>query len=302
MSAAERRLPRADLPAWNRALRYYVSRLVVGLLMHVLFTIRVEGRRNYPKGPALLCFNHLSWVDPFLLYATLPLRPRLYFFGPKEDDLRVGPRNRLMYWTATPVPFRPAKTDLLDTTRRVQAVFDVGGVLAIAGEGRIHVGERALLPVQDGAAYFALRGGVPMVPIALNGLTWVGFRRRLRIRIGVPIPVTGRPTSEAIADLSARTATALLGLVADAPDPAPPGRFGRWLTELFNDWPEGSREAAEAAAGAAAREAAGVAAAAAPGHPADRTALGTRDTPGQDGSEAVPGSPSGILSGEPDQP
>ena len=26
-----------------------------------------------------------------------------------------------------------------------------------------------------------------------------------------------------------------------------PGRFGRWLTEAFNDWPEGSREAALAA-------------------------------------------------------
>ena len=26
-----------------------------------------------------------------------------------------------------------------------------------------------------------------------------------------------------------------------------PGRVGRWLTEQFNDWPEGSREAAIAA-------------------------------------------------------
>ena len=247
MNAAERRLPRAELPRWNRTLRYYSSRLVVGLLMHLLFTIRVEGKANLPKGPALLCFNHLSWMDPFLLYATLPLRPRLYFFGPKEDDLRVGPRNRLMFWTATPVPFRPAKTDLLDTTRRVQAVFDVGGVLAIAGEGRIHFGERALLPLQDGAAYFALRASVPVVPVALNGLTWVGLRRRLRVRIGTPLVVSGRPTSEAIDELTARTAEALLGLVADAPDPAPPDRFGRWLTELFNDWPEGSRAAAEAA-------------------------------------------------------
>jgi 1-acyl-sn-glycerol-3-phosphate acyltransferase len=247
MSDAERRLPRSDLPRWNRTLRYYSSRLLVGLLMHLLFRVRVEGRENLPKGPALLCFNHLNWMDPFLLYATLPLRPRLFFFGPREEDLRVGPRNRLMFWTATPVPFRPAKNDLLDTTRRVQAVFDVGGVLAIAGEGRIHVGERTLLPLQDGAAYFALRGGVPVIPVALNGLSWLGFRRRLRVRIGAPIAVSGRPTSEAVSGLTARTTEALLALLADAPDPAPPGRFGRWLTEVFNDWPEGSRAATEAA-------------------------------------------------------
>lgn len=242
------RLPRSELPTWNRTLRYYSSRLLVSVLMRLLFRLRIEGRDRLPAGPALLCFNHMSWVDPFLLYAALPLRPRLYLFGPREDDLRVGPRNRLMDWTGTPVPFRPAKTDLLDTTRRVQAVFDAGGVLAVAGEGRIHAGERDLLPLQDGAAYFALRAGVPVVPVALNGLSWLGFRRVLRVRIGMPIRTTGRPTSEANARLTAQTSAALLGLLADAPDPAPPGRFGRWLTELFNDWPEGSRAAAEAAA------------------------------------------------------
>jgi 1-acyl-sn-glycerol-3-phosphate acyltransferase len=237
------RLPRPELPRWNRAVRYYASRLVVGVLMRLLFRLRVEGRDRLPPGPALYCFNHLNWIDPFLLYATLPLRPRLYFFGPKEADLRVGSRNRLMYWTATAVPYQPAKSDLLEATRRVSAVFQAGGVLAIAGEGRIHVDERDLLRVEDGAAYFALRAGVPLVPVAINGTSWLGFRRRLRVRIGRPIPTGGRATGEAVGALSAEAWRALKGLVADAPDPVPPGRFGRWLTELFNDWPEGSREA-----------------------------------------------------------
>jgi 1-acyl-sn-glycerol-3-phosphate acyltransferase len=203
----------------------------------------VEGRERLPAGPALYCFNHLNWIDPFLLYATLPLRPRLYFFGPREDDLRIGSRNRLMYWTATAVPYRPAKSDLLEVTRRVGAVFQAGGVLAIAGEGRIHVGERDLLPIHDGAAYFALRGGVPLVPIAISGTSWLGFRRRLRLRIGTPITTGGRANGEAVAALTAETWLALKSLVADAEEPGPPGRFGHWLTERFNDWPEGSREA-----------------------------------------------------------
>lgn len=239
----EDRLPRSDLPRWSRTLRYYASRLAVGLLMRLLFRLRVDGREHLPKGPALYCFNHLSWTDPFLLYATLPLRPRLYFFGPKEDDLRVGPRNRMMHWTATAVPYRPAKTDLLDVARRVNAVFAVGGVLAIAGEGRIHVGEHELLPLQDGAAYFALRSGVPIVPIAVNGGSWLDFRRTLRVRIGRPIPTNGRATGEAVAALTTATWLALKALVGEAREPAVPGRFGRWLTELFNDWPEGSRQA-----------------------------------------------------------
>ena len=59
--------------------------------------------------------------------------------------------------------------------------------------------------------------------------------------------MSGRPTREAVDEATAALWLALHGLVGDAPALAPPGRFGRWLTELFNDWPEGSREAASAA-------------------------------------------------------
>ena len=36
-------------------------------------------------------------------------------------------------------------------------------------------------------------------------------------------------------------AAAILALVRDAPELARPGPIGRWLTDLFNDWPGGSR-------------------------------------------------------------
>ena len=41
-------------------------------------------------------------------------------------------------------------------------------------------------------------------------------------------------------------------MVAGSPVVPEPGRFGRWLTERFNDWPEGSRAAARAASEASA--------------------------------------------------
>jgi hypothetical protein len=36
-------------------------------------------------------------------------------------------------------------------------------------------------------------------------------------------------------------------MVVAQPEVGRPGPFGRWLTELFNEWPEGSRAEAEAA-------------------------------------------------------
>ena len=240
-------LPRSDLPAWRRTIRYYVSRLLVTAVVRLLLDVRVEGRERFAGRPAIYCFSHLGWTDPFILMTVLPLRPRLFFFGPKEEDMSTGGRNRLMSWTGASVPFKPGRNDLLDTVRRVEAVFAAGGVLAIAGEGRIHVHESEITPLQEGTAYFALRSGLPIIPVAISGNSWLKFRRRIRVRIGEPVAPEGRPSREAVEVLTVRTWTALRAMVADAPDlPATSGFFG-WLTEVFNDWtgdPDAARERA----------------------------------------------------------
>ena len=141
-----------------------------------------------------------------------------------------GARNRLIWWAGIAVPFRPGKDDLLTSVKKAQAVFTSGASLAIAGEGAIHVHEGDLLPLQEGAAYLALRAGVPIVPVAITGTSWMGFRRLVRVRVGPPIPTGGRPTHEAIEQATWRTWHALRAMVAEDRDPPPPGPFGRWLT------------------------------------------------------------------------
>ena len=122
-------------------------------------------------------------------------------------------------------------------------MLDDGWIIVIFGEGRIHRGERELLPLAEGTAFFALRGGVPIVPIAINGTSWLGFRRTIRVRVGEPHPGRGPRDAGGGRRADRPTEEALLALVADFPDPPRPGPLGRWLTELFNDWPEGARPA-----------------------------------------------------------
>ena len=222
----------------------------MAILTRIYLRVRIIDRRRLPVGPAIYCFNHLGWMDPFVLMAVLPFRPRLFFFGPKEDDMASGGRNRIMAWTGTPIPYRPGKDDLLGATRRVSAVVAAGGVVAIAGEGRIHASESELWPLSDGAAYFALRNQIPIVPIAINGTSWLQFRGRVTVRVGQPIEATGRAGREAVDRLTQQTWQALHDMVRDAPEVRVPGRAGRWVTDRFNDWPEGSREATLAAGSA----------------------------------------------------
>jgi 1-acyl-sn-glycerol-3-phosphate acyltransferase len=226
--------------------RYWLSTIIVRIAVGAYLRLRVDGRERLPEGPALICFNHQSWADPFVLVAALPARPDILFFGPREADMRVGKKNRLIALSQRGIPFRPDKRGLVEVARQVDAFFERGGRLAIAPEGRIHAGERVVLPFDDGAAYFAVRAGVPVVPVAILGVSWLRFGGTVRVRIGEPLPVLpGRATRDAVAAMTSATHRALLDLVADGRDREPPGPFGRWLTEVFQDWPEGSRPPVE---------------------------------------------------------
>ena len=240
-------LPGPAISPIRRTIRYWVSRFVVAGLTQAYLRVHLVGRERLPPGPAVYCFNHMSWADPFVLMAVLPFRPRLWFFGPREEDMAAGGRNRVMHWTGTAIPYKPGKNDLLDATRRVGAVIATGAVVAIAGEGRIHVRESELLPLNEGAAYFAMRSGVPIVPVAIYGTSWLRFGGKVTVQVGSAITTDGRPTREAVTDATSRLTAALRAMVADAQDVPRPGRAGRWVTERFNEWPEGSRDAARAA-------------------------------------------------------
>ena len=159
--------------------------------------------------------------------------------------MHVGGRNRVMHWTGTAIPYKPGKNDLLEATRRVGAVIGDGGIVAIAGEGRIHAGERDLLPLSEGAR--VLRAAVGRAARAdRHQRHELAALRRSCARQGrgaAPDIRTPDPRGDR-APRRTRSPTALQTMVADAPDVPVPGRVGRWLTEQFNDWPEGSRAAA----------------------------------------------------------
>src|SRR5262249_46360026 len=109
VEAAARNLPRGDLGPFQRWVRHWFSRTVAGLIIKTWFHVEVVNPERFPTAPAVLCFNHLSWLDPLLILATFPADPRIHFYGPKQEDLRTGRRNRFMWWTAVPVPFSPQK-------------------------------------------------------------------------------------------------------------------------------------------------------------------------------------------------
>lgn len=239
--AAEPRGPAKRRPAAPPApspFRYHLVRLFLATLARSYLRFRYEGVEKLPDEAYILCINHPSWLDPIVLAAAWPDRRRLSIFGPREDDMSVGPRNALIIWTRRGVPFRPAGTDILDATRRATAVLRRGDLLVVAGEGRLSDEENRILPLETGVAHFAMLAHVPVVPCAVIGTRWVRFGGIVRFRIGEPIREADIGTGRgAAAALTERIQVSLQGLLSDVRPASPPGPFGRWLSELFNDRP-----------------------------------------------------------------
>ena len=105
-------------PARVRFVRWF-CKAAVGLILG----LRVEGRERFAMGPAIYCFNHLNWTDPIVLLAALPPTPKYAVFGPEEADMTKGARNRIISWAGFGIPYRPAKNDLIETTRRVGRIL-----------------------------------------------------------------------------------------------------------------------------------------------------------------------------------
>ncbi|TXS51188.1 lysophospholipid acyltransferase family protein [Streptomyces sp. t39] len=133
-------------------------------LMYGLWKPRVLGAWHVPaSGPVIMAVNHAHNIDGPMLMGTAP-RP-VHFLIKKEAF--VGPLGAFL----TGIGQVPVDRTTADRTAIGNAlgVLENGGVLGIFPEGTRGQGDFASL--RAGLAYFAVRSGAPIVPVAVLGST-----------------------------------------------------------------------------------------------------------------------------------
>ncbi len=163
-------------------------RLSIKVARLLLVKWEVVGRGNIPlKGPLLIVGNHFNFVDTIApIYVTSwPLEFIGDFEMPNAPPvMRIFPKA----WQTLKIEQGTPNFEALQAS---EAILAQGGVLVIYPEGHVHDGP--LNPALPGAAFMALRTGVPILPMGtISDNDWKLFdtikdeKRRLKIttRIG----------------------------------------------------------------------------------------------------------------------
>lgn len=180
---------------------------------------RVEGLDRVPSGAAIVAFNHLSPIDPFLLAWLLAeaghadpvvlVRGDLPKIPVVSDMLEAGALRIEDDTPDDPEADADASHAFAEARRQVEA----GRLVLVAPEGGVSP-SLELMPLRSGAAQLAIATNAPLVPVGLFGTHRLFEGDRFRGRRGVPVSVAvGYPvmTSPAV-----RTTTRMLHLDMEA--------------------------------------------------------------------------------------
>jgi len=167
---------------------------LAGVRMEVIGGEHLHGPR-----PCLYMANHQSNVDPPVLFAVIP--PRIAFMGKKSlfSIPVLGAAMRLGDFVPVhrehPEEARASVDDALERLRR-------GVTLLVYPEGKRSPDGR-LLPFKTGVFLLALRAGVPVVPITLDGAErvmgkgkWEIYPGTVRVIVHPAVETRGRHPEE----------------------------------------------------------------------------------------------------------
>jgi len=165
------------------------------ILFSAFVRVKVEGAEKVPReGPVVFMSNHESWVDIPILLAKIPVQVR---FLAKKSLFSIP----FFGWAISSMGFIP-----VDRKNRREAIrsFEQAAERIKAGRSVLVFPEEtrtmdgSLLPFQRGGFLIAIKAGLPIVPIGLDGArrcmpkkSYLLRPGTITVRFGDAIPTAG---------------------------------------------------------------------------------------------------------------
>jgi 1-acyl-sn-glycerol-3-phosphate acyltransferase len=176
---------------------YQVARLLLTVLAGAFWRIRVEGRENIPRtGPFVLAPVHRSNIDTVLM--PFVTRRQMRYMA-KDSLWKHGWSARLL----TALGGFPVNRETADreSLRTCESALQRGEGVVIFPEGTRKTGA-TVTNLFEGAAFVAVRNGVPIVPVGIGGSDramprGAKYLRPVKIRIVIGSPIVPPARGEA---------------------------------------------------------------------------------------------------------
>jgi glycerol-3-phosphate dehydrogenase (NAD(P)+) len=188
---------------------YLIARGILQPAFLIYLRLSRGGRKHASgiKGPLIVAANHRSFLDPFVIGASLPWRRPMNYVAKKELFEKRWQGWLLSRLGAFPIRRGESDEEAMKTSR---LVLERGGTVCIFPEGtRIRTG--SLATPKRGVGRLALQTGASVVPVAVLGSEQVrrGWRirpRKVSLRMGRPVtfPRSERPSPALAATVTAR--------------------------------------------------------------------------------------------------
>jgi len=194
------------VPGWASPRGVEMMRGLFRALFTLLTRVEAHGLENIPPGGLIVSPNHLSSVDPPLVFIMLPGRKQTVFVA---DKYRHHPFFRPIVTMVDCIWVNRGATPPSTIKEAVRSLQN-GSVLGVAPEGT-RSPTHSLQQGKTGAVYLAYAAGVPIVPAALAGPEKAIpsalhlHRARLSITFGKPITFgepgrRNRPSTQQLED------------------------------------------------------------------------------------------------------
>ncbi len=190
------------------------------LLIFLLARIDQQGLENLPKqGPTLIYYNHIHYVDPFVIIGLL--RGVRYVVPIAKTELSTGPViGKWVTWFGA-IFVERGEVDIT-AARAGLDVLKSGGALLVSPEGTRNKVDHSLQKAQPGMGMFVRRTDAMLQPVAIWGTPSFGSElKHLRrpvfhihygqpYRIAVPPGVSRKEADDLIGDIAMEELAALL--------------------------------------------------------------------------------------------
>lgn len=209
---------------------------LVRFLLYRIFDIRVTVDGSLPGGNYIISSNHHSWLDPILITLVWPSSIDLMYIGPGDVVLNTTWKKWFIKGLHR-VVLTPQRAGWLGRSayRQVLQGFEAGQSLLIFPEGDAYPQEGTIQPFYNGVAYFALKKGLPVVPVGLCGTADLYYRKKIIVHIGTPIeiPCSSDHNKKQIEETLKRVEDRNRLLVDGYQDPDVASKPLHWLTHLM---------------------------------------------------------------------